>query len=203
LAKETAWLFAVVALSAILASAEEQSSQWTIIYKVLGDCPDDRTAAFGEGGILYMEEDESTLHGSSSLGSRGDGFMIGTAMDCRFDAAITFHQSPLLFIRLKGERSGDALSGRFTASSSDGRFWWGDFAASPSLPSGSCDPLSNGKSITMPDAGPAPRPLRFADPEAFWSNQTGTEVRPFFVITYDRDTILMCRNVPMIWQWWL
>jgi len=199
LARGTVWLFAAVMLLCSSAAAADLSGYWMIDYKVLGGSAEERTISFAEGGMLQIIEDESTLHGSSSLGSRGDGFLIGAATALQFDAAITFRSDPLLFLRLNGERSGDALSGKFTASSSDGRFWWGDFLALPPSPNRAAD----GRRYSEPDAGLSPQPLRFVDPEAFWSNQTGKEHREIFTITYDPNTILMCRNVPMIWQWWM
>jgi hypothetical protein len=48
-----------------------------------------------------------------------------------------------------------------------------------------------------------PKPTAFIDPEAIWSEQQGKERRDSFEINYSRDTVLMCRNKPMIWQWWL
>jgi hypothetical protein len=176
------------------------SGQWKMDYEVIGGCTDDR---FSDSSMLYVTEDSSTLHGSSSLNWREDGHLIGATDDQAFEIAVTFRQEPVLFIRLKGERLDDVLSGRFTASSSDGRFWWGNFTASRPLPGVAADSGSDPGSYIVPDAGLEPKPLRFVDPEAIWSNQTGKEHRDIFAITYEENTILMCRNVPMIWQWWL
>jgi hypothetical protein len=170
----------------IAVSSADLSGQWNMDYEVLGGCADDRLS---DGGMLYMTEDRSTLHGSSSLGKREDGSLIGVVKDRAFDIAVTFRQEPVLFVRLKGERSGDVLLGRFTASSSDGSFWWGNFAGSKPLLSTATDSGSDQGSRTVPDAGLKPEPLKFVDPEAFWSNQTGKEHRDIFVITYDENTI--------------
>lgn len=51
------------------------------------------------------------------------------------------------------------------------------------------------------DADLALKPTVFIDPEAIWSEQQGKERRDAFEINYSRDTVLMCRNKPMIWQW--
>jgi len=48
-----------------------------------------------------------------------------------------------------------------------------------------------------------PKPTLYLDPEANWSAQQDSGVRETFVIRYQRNTILMCRNKPLIWDWWL
>ena len=55
----------------------------------------------------------------------------------------------------------------------------------------------------LQDADLAAKPTVFRDPEGIWSVQQGKESRSAFEIYYSRNTVLMCRNKPMIWQWWL
>jgi hypothetical protein len=56
------------------------------------------------------------------------------------------------------------------------------------------------------DVTVVPEPTIFVDPEAFYyeqGKQTDKAKRDKFVIKYARNTVLMCRNKPMLWQWWL
>ncbi|MDD5735806.1 MAG: hypothetical protein PHQ39_10120, partial [Methanothrix soehngenii] len=48
-----------------------------------------------------------------------------------------------------------------------------------------------------------PKPTLYLDPEANWSAQQDSGVRETFVIRYQRNTVLMCRKKPLIWDWWL
>jgi len=74
LARETVWLFAAVMLLCSSAAAADLSGYWKIDYKVLGGGAEEGTISFAEGGMLQIIEDESTLHGSSSLAAGAMAF---------------------------------------------------------------------------------------------------------------------------------
>jgi hypothetical protein len=57
------------------------------------------------------------------------------------------------------------------------------------------DPVS----FTPTEAYLLPEPTEYMDPEGNWSAQQESGVKEIFVIRYQRNTILMVRNVPMIW----
>jgi hypothetical protein len=146
---------------------------------------------------VLLGQPGSTLCGRSTLRDRGDGFLIGLSEGGDFDAAITFRQTPTIFVRLAGGFVGDEMVGGFSAYSSDGGFWWGNFSAMRA------DPASEVDANYLQDADLVLKPTVFIDPEAIWSEQQGKEKRDTFEICYSRNTVLMCRNKPMIWQWWL
>lgn len=197
-------IFFCVVLCAPQGVSDSPSGLWKISYFTeIGD-PNERLSA---GGWIFISDKSSTLMGVSSLGDRRDGSVIGMAKGSAFDATITFGNRPFIFVRLAGECRGDSLQGRFTADSSDGGFWMGSFAGSKGIAGESYRADSGGQEdpndYLTRGVGIPPQPTRFVDPEAFWSNQTGKAKRDVFVITYDKNTVLMCRNVPMIWQWWM
>jgi hypothetical protein len=178
------------------------SGRWNISYEVLWGDPGDLPASSSMASIF---EEGSTLRGESSLGNRSDGALIGLSNGSNFDAAITFRKKPSVFIRLRGDYTDKSLQGGFTASSSNGYFWKGRFTA---LHTGSVEEQRPGDEIDpleymTEDATIAPAPTVFIEPEAFYYGQEGKAERRGFAINYSRNTILMCRNVPMIWQWWL
>jgi len=182
------------------AVSDSPSGLWKISYFPETGGLDERLSA---GGWISVSDKHSTLLGVSSLGDRRDGSVIGLVKGDAFDVTITFGHSPHIFVWLAGKRRGDELRGRFTASY-DGGFWRGSFVGSREYgESYAVGHESDPQDYLTRGVGIAPRPTRFADPEAVWYNQTGKAKRDVFVITYDKDTVLMCRNVPMIWQWWL
>lgn len=152
------------------------SSTWLIGYESEGENDGGPLAG---GGVASISEAGSTLDGRSTLGGRNDGFLIGLAEGRSVDMAITFRHNPVIFVRPVGDFDADEVRGRFSAYSSDGNSWMGNFSAR----------------LAGPGEG--------LDPEAIWSEQRGKERRYAFEINYSRDTVLMCRNKPMIWQWWL
>lgn len=185
------------------AASEDLSGRWKINYEVQNGIPDDRLA---EGSVASLMEKDATLQGRASLGDRGDGYVIGYCMENSFRAAITFRRNPAIFVQLTGEHIGEGLRGSFTVSSGVG-FWQGNFAATQ-MTTGAGDVIdpeagNNPVSFTPPDVDLLPEPTIFLDPEANWSAQHEGGEKEIFVIRYQRNTILMCRNVPMIWQWWL
>jgi len=201
-------LFLLAALLAFLfvvsaAASDDLSGRWKISYIVQSGSPDDGLA---EGSVASLSEKDYTLQGRATLGSRGDGYLIGCCEGSAVRAAITFRHSPSLFVRLTGSLDGNKLHGNFTASCSDGSFWQGIFYADRLTTSGgdvinplAADPVS----FTPTDTDLLPDLTEYIDPEANWSAQHESGVKEIFVIRYQRNTILMCRNVPMIWQWWL
>jgi hypothetical protein len=183
-------------------ASNDPSGLWNISYEVLWGNPGDLPA---RNSVASIYEEGSTLRGDSSLGNRSDGFLIGLSNGNDFDATITFRQKPSLFLRLAGGCTGDSLQGNFTASSSNGRFWRGRFTASQAR-SGEIRRLEdeiNPLEYMTKDVEIAPAPTLFIEPEAFFYEQTDKAERRAFAINYSRNTILMCRNVPMLWQWWL
>lgn len=157
-------------------AVSDLSSTWLIGYESEGENDGGPLAG---GGVASISEAGSTLDGRSTLGGRNDGFLIGLAEGGSVDMAITFRHNPVIFVRLVGDFDADEVRGRFSAYSSDGNSWMGNFSAR----------------LAGPGEG--------LDPEAIWSEQRGKERRYAFEINYSRDTVLMCRNKPMIWQWWL
>jgi hypothetical protein len=152
------------------------------------------------GGVVYIISQGSTIHGDSTLGLRGDGKMIGFIKGGTFNAAITFRKRPSMFVKLDGALVGDNLLGSFTATSSDGGFYRGRFTAAHGVHANDevgVDPIP-------PDDPLAYHQTLYFDPELYWhENQFGKENRDTYVISYSRDTVLMVRAKPFLWQWWL
>lgn len=192
LAASSAFLFVVSA-----AASDDLSGRWKIAYDV------ESGSAFAGGSEVSLSEKESTLQGRATLGSRGDGYLIGCLQGRTIRAAITFRHNPAMFVQLTGFRTDGELQGSFTASGS-GEFWRGKFTATQ-LTTGSGEVVGAGRGpVSTPmDKDLLPKPTRYLDPEANWSVQQESGVKEIFVIRYQRNTILMCRNQPMIWQWWL
>ncbi|MHB8117840.1 MAG: hypothetical protein ACYDHX_03800 [Methanothrix sp.] len=199
LAAMLAFLFVVTAMA-----SEDFSGRWKISYVVQSGSPDDGLA---EGSVASLSEKDATLQGRATLGSRGDGYLIGTCDGSTVRAAITFRHNPSMFVRLTGSCTDGELRGSFTASSNDGGFWQGNFRAIQLTtgagevinPDAGADPVS----FTPTDVDLLPEPTEYLDPEGNWSAQQESGVKETFVIRYQRNTILMVRKVPMIWQWWL
>jgi hypothetical protein len=199
------YLIAALLVSAGTAIAsDDPSGRWNISYEVEWGGPGNLLAS---NSVASIFEKGSTLQGESSLGNRSDGTLIGLSSDGSFDATITFRQKPSvpsMFLRLKGHCTGKSLHGNFTASSSNGQFWKGRFTA---LHAGHVKSQEQEKigplEFMTRDVTIAPTPTTFIEPEAFYFGQEGEAERRAFAISYSRNTILMCRNVPMLWQWWL
>jgi len=199
LASFLAILFVITA-----AASDDLSGRWKISYVVQSGSPDDGLA---EGSVASLSEKDVTLQGRATLGSRGDGYLIGSCDGSAVRAAITFRHNPTMFVRLTGSRTDGELRGSFTASSSEGGFWQGNFraiqltngAGEAINPDAGADPVS----FTPTDVDLIPEPTEYLDPEGNWSAQQESGVKETFVIRYQRNTILMCRNKPLIWQWWL
>ncbi len=161
------------------------------------------------GSVMTVSKGGPNLMGEASLGNRKDGSLIGTSRGNAFDAAITFRQKPSIFIRLKGEYEEDMLQGSFSTTASDGSFYRGHFVGRrPSAENSLADTAASENALDSAtpmakDIMLQPQPTRFIDPEAVFYNQTGKAKMEMFIIACERNTILMCRNVPMIWQWWL
>jgi len=175
-------------------ASDDLSGSWQISYEFEDG---NVSGPLAGGSVASISEAGSTLCGRSTLRDRGDGFLIGLSEGGDFDAAITFRQTPTIFVRLAGGFAGDEMVGDFSAYSSDGGFWWGNFSAMRADSAGEVD------ANYLQDADLVPKPTVFIDPEAIWSEQQGKENRDTFEICYSRNTVLMCRNKPMIWQWWL
>jgi len=197
------YLLAALLMSAGTAiAANDPSGLWNISYEVQWGNPGDLLT---KSSLASIYEEGSTLRGESSLGNRSDGSLIGLSNGSDFDATITFRQKPSVFMRLKGGCTDKSLQGSFTASSSNGHFWRGRFTALQARPGemreqeDEIDPLE----YMTKDVAVAPAPTVFIEPEAFYYEQAGNAERRAFAINYSRNTILMCRNVPMLWQWWL
>jgi len=194
-----AFLFVVTAVA-----SDDLSGRWKISYVVQSGSPDDGLA---EGSLVSLSEKDSTLQGRATLGSRGDGYLIGCCEGSAVRAAITFRHSPAMFVRLAGSRTDGELQGSFSASSCEGGFWQGYFGAIHLTtgageiisPDTGADPLS----FTPADVDLLPEPTEYLNPEANWSAQQENGVREIFVVSYRRNTILMVRNKPFLWQWWL
>lgn len=197
------YLLAALLMAANTAIASnDPSGLWNLSYDVQWGNPGDLLPSSSAASIY---EEGSTLRGEFSLGNRSDGSLIGLSNGSDFDATITFHQKPSLFLRLAGGCTGDSLQGSFTASSTNGGFWKGRFKASQAKSGETLeqkdeiDPLE----YMTKDVAVTPAPTSFIEPEAFFYEQTGKAERRAFVINYSRNTILMCWNVPLLWQWWL
>jgi hypothetical protein len=186
-------LLALVMSNCSAVAFDDLSGSWLIDYE-FGD--GNVSGPLASGSVATISEANSTICGKSTLGDRSDGFLIGLAEGSSFDVAITFRRGPTIFVRLAGGFYGDEMMGSFSAYSSDGGFWMGNFSA---VRTGA----GEGDANYLQDADLVPKPTVFIDPEAIWSEQQGKENRDAFEIYYSRDTVLMCRNKPMIWQWWL
>jgi hypothetical protein len=194
-----AFLFVATAVA-----SDDLSGRWKISYVVQSGSPDDRLA---EGSVVSLNEKDSTLQGRATLGSRGDGYLIGCCEGSAVRAAITFRHNPAMFVRLTGSCTDGELRGSFTASSSEGGFWQGNFRAIQLTtgtgevinPDTAADPVS----FTPVDEDLRTKPTKFLDPEGNWSAQQESGVSAIFVVSYRRNTILMVRNKPFLWQWWL
>ena len=66
-------------------------------------------------------------------------------------------------------------------------------------PDAGADPVS----FAPTDVDLLPEPTKYLDPEGNWSAQQESGVKETFVIRYQRNTILMVQNKPLLWQWWL
>lgn len=197
------YLFAALLMSAgTVMASNNPSGLWNISYDVQWGNPGDLLA---KSSVASIYEEGSTLRGESSLGNRSGGSLIGLSNGSDFDAAITFRQKPSVFMRLKGDCTDKNLQGSFTASSSNGYFWKGHFTASQARSGETMDQEDgiNPLEYMTKDVAVVPAPTVFIEPEAFYYEQEGKAERRTFAINYSRNTILMCRNVPMIWQWWL
>lgn len=197
-----AFLLVLLVLAAATAS-EDLSGRWKISYEFNGS----RMDALTEGSIASLSEKNSTVQGRATLGRRSDGFLIGCSENSSVQAAITFRHSPAFFVRLIGSSEDGELAGNFTASSSGGGFWWGKFRAIQ-LATAEGEVVNTEEGADPVDFPPLdedlrPKPTEFVDPEAIFYAQQESGVREFFIISYRKNTILMCRNKPMIWQWWL
>lgn len=183
-------------------ASENPSGLWNISYEVQWGNPGDLLA---RSSVASIYEKGSTLLGEASLENRSDGSLIGILSGRNFDAAITFRQKPTIFVRLKGDCIGNSLQGSFSASSTNGRFWRGCFTALQARSGVMPEHEVEIESLEYMTEGTtaAPAPIVFIEPEAFYYEQEGKAERKMFAINYSRNTILMCRNVPMIWQWWL
>ena len=197
-----------VLITVTSASASETcsdlSGRWTVSYETDIGGLQDRLAS---GSTLILSAVDSSLQGRASLGNRSDGNLIGCCSDGVFRAAITFRHDPTLFIRLNGRSDDREIIGSYAATFSDGGFSQGSFRA-VQLTTGKGDvvnPSSWTGEVRFPslDQGFQAESTHYLDPEANWSLQQDGGAREIFVITYKRNTILMCRNKPLIWQWWL
>ncbi|HOO53425.1 MAG TPA: hypothetical protein PLM24_06545 [Methanothrix sp.] len=191
--KPTGLLLTLMISTCSAFASEDLSGSWLIDYEFEDG---DVSGPLSGFSVASISEADSTLSGKSTLRGRGDGFLIGLSEGCSFDLAITFRKAPKIFVRLAGGFAGDEMQGSFSAYSSDGEFWMGNFSA---VRTGA----GEGDVNYLQDADLVPKPTIFIDPEAIWSEQQGKENRDAFEISYSRDTVLMCRNKPMIWQWWL
>lgn len=201
------WLLAALVvplLATSVAACEDISGQWKISYSVESGSP---VGELAEGGVASLSERDCALQGGATLGSRGDGYLIGCRQGNLVRAAITFRHSPSLFVRLVGSWAEGELRGSFAVSSSKGGFWQGDFRAIQ-LTTATGEVVnpgdsSNAVSFTPTDEDMHPKPIRYLDPEANWSIQQESGIKEIFVISYNKDTLLICRKKPLIWQWWL
>lgn len=187
------FLAALLVFTCTAVASDDLSGRWLFSYE-FGDKI--VSGPLADGSVATVSEADSTLSGRSTLRGRGDGFLIGLSEGCNFDIAITFRKTPTIFVRLTGSFDGDEMDGSFSAYSSDGGFWTGGFSAVRTS-------REEGDENNLQDADLAPKPTVFIDPEAIWSEQQGKEDRDPFEIYYSKNTVLMCRNKPMIWLWWL
>lgn len=194
-------LIAALLMSAgALAAASGPSGIWNISYEVEWGSAEGRPENMGVTSICEIG---STLHGDSSIGSRKNGSLIGISSGDAFDATITFRQNPSLFMRLAGGCTADKLQGTFTASTTDGGFWEGKFTASKEGKAPDRKKRINPLDFMTGNVAVVPEPTTFMDPEAFFYENKDKAQREKFAIRYARNTVLMCRNKPMLWQWWL
>jgi hypothetical protein len=201
------WLLAVLAASLLatsVADCEDLSGRWRIDYFVENGSP---PGGLAEVGVASLSENDGTLGGRATLGSRGDGYLIGCRKGSTIRLAITFRHHPTFFVWLVGSLSEGELQGSFGASFSQGGFWQGGWRAIQ-LTTASGDVINadaGGEpvSFTPTDEDMRPKPIRYLDPEANWSVQQETGIRETFVISNDKDTLLICRNKAFIWEWWL
>ncbi|NMC10117.1 MAG: hypothetical protein GYA39_03950 [Methanothrix sp.] len=205
LGKRNDALAALIALLIVVTAtaSDDLSGCWKIRYEVENGDADDLT----QGSVASLTEKDSTLQGRVTLGPRDDGFLIGCCESDSVKAAITFRHSPNIFILLIGSIADGELQGSFTASSSEGGFLQGKFRAIH-LTTGvgefiNAEAVADPISFTPLDVDLRPKPTEFLDPEANWSAQQESGVKETFVISYRKNTILMLRNEPFIWQWWL
>ena len=193
-----------VASASASAICGDLSGRWTVSYETDIVGLQDRLAG---GSTLILSAVDSSLQGRASLGNRSDGNLIGCCSDGAFRVAITFRHDPTLFIRLNGRSDDRDIIGSYAATFSDGGFSQGSFRA-VRLTTGKGD-VVNPSSWTGQAGFPSQdqdlqaEPTHYLDPESNWSLQQEGGAREIFVITYKRNTILMCRNKPLIWQWWL
>lgn len=198
-------LAALIALLVVVTAtaSDDLSGRWKIRYEVETGNAYDLT----QGSVASLNQKDSTLQGRVTLGPRDDGFLIGCCESDGVRAAITFRHSPTIFIRLIGSSTYGDLQGSFTASSSEGGFWQGKFrAVHLTTDEGeviNAEAVADPTSFTPLDVDLRPKPTEFLDPEANWSAQQDSGVRRTFVISYKKNTILMLRNKPFVWQWWL
>ncbi len=190
-------LLAALLMSIISVSiaVNDPSGRWDIKYE--GQL-DDQLA---RGGVVYIVKVGSTLHGDSTLGLRGDGKLIGITEGSIINVTITFRKKPSMFVKLDGCQADDNLSGSFTATSSDGGFYRGRFAAARGGESADdevgVDPIA-------PEDPLAYQQTLFFDPDLYWHNyQFGKAKMDTYTINYSKNTILMVDNKPFLWQWWL
>ena len=70
------WAALMAILFVVTATASDDlSGRWKISYVVQSGSPDDGLA---EGSVVSLIEKDSTLQVSATLGSRGDGYLIGS-----------------------------------------------------------------------------------------------------------------------------
>ncbi len=198
-------LAALIALLVVVTAtgSDDLSGRWKILYEVENGDADDLT----QSSVASLNQKDSSLQGRVTLGARDDGFLIGCCESDGVRAAITFRHSPTIFIRLIGSCTDGELQGSFTASSSDGGFWQGRFRAIHLTAEGgkviNAQAGADPSSFAPLDIDLSPKSTEFLDPEANWSAQQDSDVRETFFISYRKNTILMLRNKPFIWQWWL
>ena len=193
-------LVALVMSAGTVIATNGPSGLWNISYEVEWGSADSQ---LDDSSVTSIYEEGSTLHGDSSIGNRKNGSLIGLSNGSTFDATITFHQKPSLFMRLAGGCTDDSLQGTFTAASTDGGFWGGKFAASQEGEAQELKKEVDPLDYMTRDVAIIAEPTIFLDPEAFYYEQKDKAQREKFAIKYARNTILMCRNKPMLWQWWL
>jgi hypothetical protein len=175
--------------SPALAASPDLSGRWWVSYEV-DSGPGEWLA---NGSMLSLSEKGAAVQGRAGLGSRGDGYLIGSFSECAFQAAITFRHNPTMFVRLTGIINGSDLQGNFTATKSDGGFSQGLFHASR-LTTGTGD-VVNPASWTGPvsysaqDEDLSAKPTEYLDPEANWRALQEGGAKEVFVISYRKNTI--------------
>ena len=116
----------MVLVSAIAIASGDLSGRWKISYVVQSGGPDEQLA---KGSVVSLSEKDATLQGRATLGSRGDGYLIGVCEGGTFRAAVTFRHNPSMFLRMAGICVGDNIQGTFTAS--QGGFLAGELHSHP------------------------------------------------------------------------